>query len=78
MHTYTNPFHRPHYQCSKPVITASVAPEEYRGYLIFKIHKEHYDIVKDGVLVAQRAGPNGARSAVDERLTKERHDHHLW
>lgn len=70
MHTYTNPFYSPHYQGSKPVITTSVKPDEYRGYLIFRIHKEHYDVVKDGVLVSQMAGPNGARMAVDALLSK--------
>lgn len=68
MHTYTNPFHRVHYTASSPVIRTAVQPESYRGHQIFKINAKHYDVVKDGVLVAQRAGPNGARSAVDERL----------
>ena len=70
MHTYTNPFHRVHYTASSPVIRTAVQPESYRGHQIFKISAKHYDVVKDGVLVAQRAGPNGARSAVDARLIK--------
>lgn len=57
MHTYTNPFHRVHYTASSPVIRTAVQPESYRGHQIFKINAKHYDVVKDGVLVAQRAGP---------------------
>ena len=67
MHTYTNPFHSPQYQGSKPIITTSAAPEEYKGHLIFKIHKAHFDVVQNGALVTQMAGLNGARGAVDRR-----------
>lgn len=65
MHTYTNPFHRIHYTGSKPVITDSGTPTEYRGHLIFKKSAQHFDVVKDGVLVSQMAGPDGAMQAVD-------------
>lgn len=65
MNTYTNPFHNKHYTGSKPVITTSAKPSERGGYQIFKISEQLYDIVKDGVLVTQRAGPNGARQFVD-------------
>lgn len=69
-HTYSNPFHSANYTGSKPVIATSVKPTEYRGFLIFKIHDQHFDVVKDGVLVSQMAGPNGARSAVDNVIAK--------
>ena len=67
-HTYRNPFHSANYTGSKPVIETSVKPTEYRGFLIFKIHSQHFDVVKDGVLVSQMAGPNGARQAVDAAI----------
>ena len=59
MHTYTNPFHSPQYQGSKPVITTNAAPEEYKGHLIFKIHKAHFDVVQNGALVTQMAALAG-------------------
>lgn len=65
MHTYTNPFHNPTYTGSQPVITTNTKPTEYKGHLIFKVHSQHYDVVKDGVLLTQRAGPNGARQFID-------------
>ena len=65
MHTYTNPFHSPQYQGSKPIITTNAAPEEYKGHLIFKINKAHFDVVQNGALVTQMAGLSGARGAVD-------------
>ena len=37
MHTYTNPFHSPQYQGSKPVITTNAAPEEYKGAPYLKL-----------------------------------------
>ena len=69
MHTYTNQFHSPQYQGSKPVITTAAVPEEYKGHFIFKIHKAHFDVVQNGALVAQMAGLRGARDAVDRRTT---------
>jgi hypothetical protein len=67
MHTYTNPFHSPQYQGSKQIITTNAAPEEYKGHLIFKIHKAHFDVVQNGALVTQMSGLGGARAAVDRR-----------
>lgn len=68
MHSYTNPFHSANYQGSKPVITTDARPTEYRGHLIFKVHEQHYDVVRDDVLVGQYAGPKGAREFVDRRV----------
>ncbi len=68
MHAYRNPFHNANYTGSKPVIETGARPKEYRGYQIFKIHDQNYDVVKDGVLVTQRAGPNGARQFVDDQV----------
>lgn len=69
MHTYINAFHHHHYAGSKPVITTDAIPQEHKGYQIFKFNAQHYDIVKDGVLVTQMAGPNGARKAIDQRAS---------
>lgn len=68
MHSYTNPFHNANYKGSKPVITTNARPTEYRGHLIFKVHDQHYDVVRYSVLVGQYAGPNGAREFVDRRV----------
>lgn len=65
MHTYTNPFYSAHYTGSKPVYERDTTPKEYRGFQIFKIHADFYDVVRDGVLVAQMAGPRGAAEFVD-------------
>lgn len=66
MHTYTNPFHSAHYTGSRPEITTTTTPKEYKGFQIFKISDKHFDVVKDGVLVSQMAGPNGAMQAIDK------------
>ena len=73
MHTYANPFHSPQYQGSKPVIATNAAPEEYKGHLIFKINKAHFDVVQNGALVAQMAGLSGARGAIDRRQPQAGH-----
>ena len=73
MHTYTNPFHSPQYQGSKNIITTNAAPEEYKGHLIFKINKAHFDVVQNGALVTQMAGLSGARGAVDRRQWQAGH-----
>ena len=73
MHTYTNPSHSPQYQGSKPLIATNAAPEEYKGHLIFKIHKAHFDVVQNGALVTQMAGLRGARDAIDRRVCTAAH-----
>lgn len=70
MHTYQNPFHRHYYQGSRPVITTCAMQQEYKAHQIFKISAQHYDVVKDGVLITQRAGLNGARRAIDSLITQ--------
>jgi hypothetical protein len=44
MHRYINPFHRPDYQGSKPIIESESEPIEYKGYLIFKRTEVHRKI----------------------------------
>lgn len=67
MNSYKNPWHRPtqsHYGPAE--YTTNAKPVEYRGYLIYERIDGHvWDVVKDGVCVTQRAGPNGARHAID-------------
>lgn len=56
----------------------SVKPEEYKGFHIyhrikdesdptFKLGKNIFDIVYQGKLVSQMAGPNGAKKAIDTK-----------
>lgn len=50
-------------------------PVEYNGCLIYEREEFGYkvfDVVKDGICVAQRAGPRGAREAVDNKSWEER------
>ncbi len=71
-HVYRNGFHDPsRYSDSitnAPTIRTTARPQNYRGFQIFKVWKNRYDVVKDGVLVRQMAGPNGARGEIDKFL----------
>ena len=70
--SYRNPFHNKHYTGSKPVIETDVKPTDYQGFQIFKHSERHFDVVCNGVLVTQMAGPNGARGFCDrEHATEE-------
>ncbi|SDF83107.1 hypothetical protein [Thalassobaculum litoreum] len=72
MANYRNPFHKPHDSSYGPAIYETDAtPEEYGGYLIYRRLPNCWDVVKDGVCITQRAGPNGARRAIDERNTAQ-------
>lgn len=49
-----------------------VEPAEYKGYLIYNRVDGYgvrgrgvWDVVRNGVCVSQRAGPNGARQFID-------------
>lgn len=65
--SYRNPWHRPDAPMYGPARYETTArPVEYRGHLIFeRIRGTCWDVVKDGACITQRAGINGARSAVD-------------
>jgi hypothetical protein len=67
MTTYTNPWHKPTKPEYGPAIYRTDAePVEYRGHLIFqRVHGHVWDVVRDGRCITQRAGPNGARRAID-------------
>lgn len=46
--------------------STEVKPKEYKGHLIYeRIAGSVWDVVKDGVCLTQRAGPNGARQYID-------------
>ncbi len=70
--TYINPWYNPEepeYKRIGPrLYTVRSTPKIYRGCLIYRISKEWFDVVKDGVCLTQRAGPNGARQAIDKML----------
>jgi hypothetical protein len=64
--TYTNPFHNPRIHESKPVLSCDREPTPYNGYLIYERHKGTvFDVVKDRVCIAMRAGLNGAKRFID-------------
>jgi hypothetical protein len=64
--TYKNPWHQPaHREYGPAVYECQIAPVAYRGFLIYHRTPSVWDVVKDGVCVTQRAGPTGARQAID-------------
>lgn len=64
--TYRNSFYRPDCKPAREeFFTVDVAPQEYRGHLIFHRQPQVWDIVKGGVCVGMYAGPNGARGRID-------------
>jgi hypothetical protein len=73
--TYKNPWHKKYPADERKSIgpefyeTDSV-PVEHVGFLIFHRQESVFDVVKDGVCVAQMAGPNGAKRRAEE-LAKE-------
>lgn len=67
--TYINPFHSPNCQGSQQVIKTTAKPKEYRSLQIFeRICGTSFEVVQDGVCIAMRAGPNGAKAAIDNML----------
>ena len=66
MATYRNPWHTPGKpEYGPPVYSCEATPRAYRGFLIYRRHERHFDVVRDGVCISQRAGPNGARAIID-------------
>ncbi|WP_301065318.1 hypothetical protein [Maricaulis sp.] len=65
-HQYLNPWHEAGRYGPK-YYTTEATPREYGGYLIFnRIPGVCWDIVKDGVCIAQRARMKGARGFIDQ------------
>lgn len=70
VHTYENSFYNKGDKHSQAEISTNVTPAEYKGYLIYeRVKGSVWDIVHDGVCVGMNAGPNGARKAIDEKLS---------
>ena len=73
--TYKNPWYDPKNPNSRTEFESDSEPTESNGCLIY-IRQEFgypvYDVVKDGVCVAQRNGPDGARVAAIAECWKER------
>jgi len=65
---YRNPWHKPmHPQYGPAYYTTNENPTKYKGFLIYeRICDQVWDVVRDGECVAQRAGLNGAKRAIDE------------
>jgi hypothetical protein len=66
--TYRNPWHKPGRPEYGPAVYLTHAtPKHYRGYWIYERIPGHvWDVVKGGECITQRAGPRGARQAIDE------------
>jgi len=77
MHTYTNPWHKPHQPMYGPATYQTDAgPIEYRGHLIFRRLPAVFDVVKDGKCLAQRAGLNGAKAVIDALVGDRKGSNH--
>lgn len=65
---YINPWHHPNRTDYGPShFTTEALPTAYSGFQIFQRIEGHvWDVVKNGRCVAQRAGINGAKRAIDE------------
>lgn len=68
MTRYRNPWHKPGKPEYGPAVYETDARKvDYKGFSIYQRIEGHvWDVVKDGVCVTQMAGPNGARSFIDE------------
>ena len=71
MAKYKNPWHKPLQPMYGPrYYETNETPSEYCGYLIYeRIVGTCWDVVKDDVCVTQRAGPRGARQAIDAMVS---------
>jgi hypothetical protein len=65
---YKNPWHKPTDQHSGPEFYSTrEKPVEHAGHLIYeRVDGSVWDVVKDEVCIAQRAGINGAKEAAEE------------
>ena len=67
MARYKNPWHVPGSFYGPEYHETSARPKEYRGFFVYKISDRHFDIVKNGVCLTQRAGDknNGLNEIID-------------
>ena len=64
MHTYLNPWHKPQDASYGPKFyTCEGDPTEYRGFQIF--HRIAWELVKDGVCIAQRGSKRNCQGFAD-------------
>lgn len=59
-HTYRNPWAAPH---EPQEYRRDVEPIGWEGCQIFRVSKNQFDVVKNGVCIAQRGGLDGAKLA---------------
>jgi hypothetical protein len=72
--SYRNPWHDPRDARYGPAFyTTSARPTRHAGHEIYHRHESCWDVVKDGVCVAQRAGFNGAKRAAEAAEEIARH-----
>ena len=65
MATYKNPWYVPGQSYSMETFTCNVKPIFHAGCEIYKRHKDHFDVVKSGVCIAQRAGLENAKRCAE-------------
>lgn len=66
---YKNPLYNPNDKYYGPeYYQTDVKPSEYKGYSIYHVKKDQYDVVQYGICVAQMAGLNGAKRAIDKLI----------
>lgn len=65
MATYKNPWYVPGQSYSMEMFTCNVAPIIYAGCEIYKISKNHFDVVKSDLCIAQRAGLENAKKCAE-------------
>jgi hypothetical protein len=61
-HRYRNPWAKPH---EPQDYTRNVDPIEHKGCLIFHVLPDQWDVVRDGVCIAQRVSLDGAKYAAE-------------
>lgn len=73
--TYKNPWYDPKNPYSKPEFESESEPVSCNGCFIYRreeFGEPIFDVVLDGMCVAQRYGLNGAKKAVETESWKER------
>jgi hypothetical protein len=65
--SYLNPW-SPYLRDSEREFKTRVKPVQHRGFKIYQRIPNSFEVVKDGVCVAQRAGLEGAKRAIDNLL----------
>lgn len=61
-HVYKNPWAKPH---EPQEYVRNVQPFTHAGSLVFRVIPDQWDVVKNGVCIAQRAGKRGAMACAE-------------